>query len=134
MTTRTLPQIQVNIRTITPALTQLLRIRVEKPTHVQLLWQPDTTTNPGHGFVALFADAELSDHNAAQLHLGTVDLRIRPEAVKDVCLMMLNRLLQPFQCEFEMVVNGTYQINPATGVGTVIAESIAACSVAATIQ
>ena len=130
----TLPNLQVNIRTITLTPTQILRVRVPRPNHVQILSQPDNPTYPGHGFIVLFTNAELTDVNAAPLHTGTTDLRIRPEALSDAFLMMLERFTMPFGADFELVVNGTFSIDKPSDVVTVIVESIAACNLSATVQ
>lgn len=122
------------IHTINLTPTQILRVRVPRPNNAQILSQPDTTTYPGHGFVVLFANAELSDVNAAPLHNGTTDLRIRPEALSDAFLMMLERFTMPFAADFDLVVNGTFSIDKTTGVATVIVESIAACNLSAPVQ
>lgn len=131
-TTTPLPNLQVNIHTINLTPTQILQVRVPRPNNVQILSQPDTTTYPGHGFVVLFANAELSD--TAPLHTGTTDLRIRPEALSDAFLMMLERFTMPFAADFDLVVNGTFSVDKPTGVATVIVESIAACNLSAPVQ
>ena len=124
----TRPDFKVNIKTTITAPTQLLRIRLEHPSHLQLLSQPDTSTYPGYGFVALFANAQLSDANAAPLHSGTVDVRVRPEAITQTFLTMLSRITEQSPCDFEFVVNGTHTVGAGPKIATVIAESIFACS------
>lgn len=133
MTTATRPDLKVNIKTTIMTPTQLLRIRLEHPSHVQMLLQPDTTTYPGYGFVALFTNAQLSDANAAPIHTGTVDVRVRPEAITQTFLTMLSRVTEQSPCEFEFVVNGTHTLAAPTRIATVIAESIFACNLAAPI-
>ncbi len=107
----------------------LLRIEVTSESVSQMLYQPNGHPYPNHGFIVSFKNAALADVNATTLRTGMLVLRARPDAFCQISLLMINRLLQPFQGYFELVVNGTYEYDSTGDFTTVIAESVFACDI-----
>lgn len=106
---------------------QLLRIQVTNASISQMLYAPDTSTNPGYGFIVMFPSATLADQNDKALATGYVCLRANPEAISSFCLSMLNCLLQPFKGYFELDIMGTYEID--NNLATVLADAVSACDI-----
>ena len=95
-------------------------------------YTPSTSTNPGYGFIFLFQHGTLADANDTTLETGTLVVRIQPSAVSQFDLVILSRLLQPFNGYFEMDVNGSYtaqQVSPTQNVIEVLVDSINATDI-----
>ncbi|MBZ5515628.1 MAG: hypothetical protein LAN62_12465 [Acidobacteriia bacterium] len=113
---------------------QWLRVRATSPNDPQrlvsqiLFWPSAPEPYPGHGFIICFPNATLTDFDANPLFTGFVALRANPDAVSELCLPILSRLLDPLKGDFEMDVQGTYSTDPTTGVTDVVAESVILCT------
>ena len=112
----------------------LLRIRLESlaaPTRLisQMLYQPICTPYPGHGVIIMFPNATLSDANGSRIASGSVNVRIRPEVVSEITLLLIGQLLQPFKGAFDLNVNGSYTIYPPSNMIEVVADDIAATNI-----
>lgn len=92
-----------------------------------MLFQPICTPYPGHGVIINFPSATLSDVNASQIASGFVSVRLRPEVVSEISLLLIGQLLQPFKGAFDLNVNGSYIIYP--NFIEVVADDIAATNI-----
>ncbi|MFZ4599691.1 MAG: hypothetical protein ACOYNN_13685 [Terrimicrobiaceae bacterium] len=112
----------------------LLRIRTESypsPSRLisQMLFQPICTPYPGHGVIINFPTATLSDVNANLIASGFVSVRLRPEVISEISLLLIGQLLQPFKGAFDLNVNGSYTIYPPSNMIEVVADDIAATNI-----
>jgi len=95
----------------------------------QMLFQPICTPHPGHGVIICFPNATLSDVNATQIASGFLYVRLRPEVVSEISLLLIGQLLQPFKGSFDLNVNGSYTISPPSNLIEVVADDIAATNI-----
>ncbi len=106
---------------------EFLRISVTNGAISQM--ECDTDTSDPYGFIVNFPNATLADANDHPLLTGFVSLDVKPAGISPICVLMLMRLLQPFQGIFDIDVMGTYSTDPATNVTVVLAESVGACNI-----